>query len=74
MKLLIDDVVVRVLDLPEKIHGHAVASPDGVYNVYINAKQSYDCQCETYQHEVAHCAKDDFYAGGKLADVERSNT
>ena len=49
-----NDVFVRVIDLPYCIKGITVPDEEGDFNVYINSRLSYDEQKITYIHEHFH--------------------
>ena len=57
-----DDIVVRLIDLPEEVKGFTLKSPDGIYNMYINARLSRVMQHKTHEHEMEHIIREDFYA------------
>lgn len=48
------DVVIREVVLPPGIHGMIQEDPDGVANIYINEKDSWEERQKTLQHELAH--------------------
>lgn len=47
-----DDVIVRLLDLPYTVHGFTSMDSDRNYNVYINSKLSKEMQYRAYKHEI----------------------
>ena len=49
-----DNVYVRLDDMPPKIKGYVVLDENGDYNVYINKGLSYDQQMKALAHEVIH--------------------
>lgn len=52
-----DDVIVRLLDLPYTVHGFTSMDSDNNYNVYINSKLSKETQYRAYKHEIEHIAE-----------------
>ena len=55
-----DNIIVRVICMPVKIKGVTIPSPDGYYNIYINANYSVDMQNKILKHELRHVANYDF--------------
>lgn len=49
-----DQVIIRLIDLPNEIHGAVREDAEGDYNVYINAKLAPDQRAQTLQHELRH--------------------
>ena len=43
---------------------------DGFYNIYINARLSYEQQKKAIAHEMEHIARGDFFSDGTLEEVE----
>lgn len=69
-----DDVFVRVVDLPYRIDGTTVLDDNGDYNVYINARVSYEMQRISLKHELSHISKNHFYDSKPLdADELEAN-
>jgi len=48
------EVCVREVDLPPGVFGAIRESPDGVTNIYISARLSYEEKRKTYMHEIRH--------------------
>ena len=65
-----EDVIVRMVDIPEAVNGFASPSPDSAYNVYLNSKQSHETQVSTLLHELSHIENDDFSSEKDVADIE----
>ncbi len=55
-----DEIIKRVLDLPDGVYGYTVRDLEGDYNIYISSRMSYERQLETYEHELEHIRGDDF--------------
>lgn len=49
-----DDVIVRVVDLPSSVEGFLLGDPAGDYNIYINGRLTFKRQQEVLLHETAH--------------------
>lgn len=49
-----DNVYVRLMDMPAAVKGFAALDPDGNYNVYINMNLSQEQQMAALAHEVVH--------------------
>ena len=48
------EVCVREVDLPPGVCGAIRESPDGVTNIYLSARLSYEEKRKTYRHEMRH--------------------
>lgn len=48
------DVVVREVELPPGVHGMIQEDPEGVTNIYINERDSWEERQKTLQHELEH--------------------
>lgn len=55
-----DDIIVRIMPFPECIKGATIISPDGFYNIYINAIFSDEEQKNILRHEIQHIKNYDF--------------
>ncbi len=66
-----DDVFIRLKELPERIGGLTVLDENGDYNVYINSRWGFIGQRETTRHEQRHIDNNDFFNGKTIAEVER---
>ena len=55
-----ENIIVRVLPLPECVKGVTIVSPDDIYNVYINEIFSYEEQKKILLHELSHIKHIDF--------------
>lgn len=64
------DYIVRYVDLPIPIKGVTIMDHDGFYNIYINARLSYEQQKKAIAHEMEHIARGDFFSVGTLEEVE----
>lgn len=68
---MLDAVIVRLIDMPETIHGVTRKDAEGDYNVYINAKLSADGRAQAFRHEIEHIRLGHFYEVRSVADLER---
>lgn len=46
-----EDIFVRLKDLPYGMNAVTILDEDGDYNVYVNARLSYDGQLQAQRHE-----------------------
>ena len=58
--LQLDNVIIRVINLPICVKGVTVPHPDGTYNIFINSQYSIDVQRDTLKHELNHIKNLDF--------------
>lgn len=65
-----DEIITRLLDLPDTIHGFTVRDASGDFNIYLNSKLSNDQQLEAYQHEVSHIQNGDFGSNRPVGLIE----
>jgi len=66
----IDDYAVRLISLPGSVEGVTVVDSEGFCNIYINASLSYEARKRVVAHELGHAARDDFYSGDDIRDIE----
>lgn len=64
-----EDVIVRLMDLP--VPGVTVLDSDGNYNVYINARLSYEERKKTLAHELRHIKNDHFFDDRAVTIIEK---
>ncbi len=55
-----DNIIIRVVDLPYAVKGVTIPHTDCTYNIYINTKYSVETQNEILQHELRHIQNFDF--------------
>ena len=65
-----DDVIVRVVDMPHRVKGVVSESPDGAFNVYLNARHNAEMQREALTHEVEHIKNGDLSSGKSVTEIE----
>ena len=66
-----DDVLTRLIDLPDTVPAVTVLDEDGNYNVYINARLSNDNRRIAFEHELKHIKKSHFYTDKPVQECER---
>ena len=65
-----DDCTVRMVDLPVDCGGMVSLSPDGHFNIYLNARMDRATQREKFLHELRHIINDDFFNDDDIHTVE----
>jgi len=65
-----DDIIVRLIDMPCSVDGTTVRDDDGNYNVYINAHTSRKMQLDVLKHELSHIHRNHFDDGKSLREDE----
>jgi Zn-dependent peptidase ImmA (M78 family) len=63
------DFFVRIINID--VPGVTVLDEDGNYNVYINARLSYEQRKEVLKHELKHIGKDHFYKDISVIECEK---
>lgn len=66
-----NDVFVRVIELPSTIPALVALDPDGNYNIYINARLSHDEALRAYEHEKRHIFRNDFFRDAPIGIIEK---
>ena len=66
-----DNIIVRLLDLPHTIKGFCSPSPDGTYNIYVNARHTREMQDKTVEHELKHIEECDFETDKSVSVLEK---
>ena len=54
------DYCVRIVTLPDGVHGCVSEDADGYCSVYLNAKDSHERRYRAYEHEKKHIINGDF--------------
>jgi hypothetical protein len=67
---MMEQIIVRYVDLPTKIKGFVRVDCDGDYNVYINSRHCYCVQEQTLIHELNHIKRGDFYNNNGISEIE----
>ena len=65
-----EDIFVRLKDLPYGMNAVTILDEDGDYNVYVNARLSYDGQLQAQRHEMVHIQRDGFYNSLSIEEAE----
>lgn len=65
-----DEIYVKVVDLPGKVHGFTHVEPDGSYTIIVNANDCEARRMKAYRHEVDHIKRGDFDFGRDVQAVE----
>ena len=55
-----NDIFIRMIDMPGSFPGMTIEDADGDYNVYINAQLSQARRIKAYRHEMDHIRHNDF--------------
>jgi hypothetical protein len=63
------DYVVRLVPLPDGVHGCVSEDADGFCSIYINSKDGYHRQRKAYKHEKKHIENNDF-AKSDVVEIE----
>lgn len=61
-----EDIFVRLKDLPYGMNAVTILDEEGDYN----ARLSYDGQLQAQRHEMVHIQRDDFYNGLSVEEAE----
>ncbi len=61
------DIIFRVVDLPPSVRATVSTSPDGCYNVYINARLDKKRQKKAADHEMRHIEGDHLFRTSDVA-------
>lgn len=49
-----NDIFIRLVSLPQSVHGFVMEDPAGDYNVYIREQDPEELQLRTIDHELQH--------------------
>lgn len=66
-----NDIIVRVTDLPCSVRGMTSPDANGDYNIYLNARLNFETQQKTYNHELKHIKMNHFESFKSVAECER---
>ena len=66
-----DNIITRLIDLPDTVPGVTVLDENGDYNIYINARLSNDNRRIAFDHEIKHIKKSHFYTDKSVEQCER---
>lgn len=62
-----DNIIIRIISMPDEIHGMTVVDADGNYNVYLNSKCDFE---SAFLHEIIHILNNDFYNDAEIDTIE----
>ncbi len=65
-----EQVIIRLIDLPTSVHGFTVVDADGNYNVYLNSNGDLE---SAFAHEMQHILDNDFYNSEDIRVIEDTN-
>lgn len=65
-----NDIFVRLIDVPVDLKGLVKEDANGDYNIFINARYNYDQQLETYFHEEAHARLGHLHSDKDIEEIE----
>ena len=65
-----NDIYVRLVNLPSSVKGVTVLDENDDYNIYINQKLPPDQQRKVYEHEKNHIDNNDFHNFDEIEEVE----
>lgn len=68
--MIMEQVIIRYVNLPCKVKGFVREDCDGNYNVFINARHSQRTQELTLVHELSHIKRGDFYNNNGISEIE----
>lgn len=64
------DYFVVFMELPPKIWAFIRLNSDGTYTMYFDPRRSWEQMWDSYEHELWHIIRDDFYNGEPIWIVE----
>ena len=67
---MMNEVILRLVDMPATVKGFTVLDNNGDYNVYINPQYPVEMQRETALHELGHITANHFYSDLGIRDKE----
>ena len=65
-----NDIYVRLINLPSSVKGVTVLDENDDYNIYINQKLSPEQQKKVYEHEKNHIENGDFHNFDEIEEDE----
>lgn len=64
------DYHIFVMHFPAPVPACCHLNDDGTYCIYLNADYDFSHWMDSYEHELWHIIRDDFYGGKDIADLE----
>ena len=69
-----EEIIIRLMPLPAHVRAFTMPDAQGDYNVYINVLLSREQQDRSFQHELRHIRRGDFYKRDQSAkEIEAEN-
>lgn len=66
-----DNIFLRYAALPSTVRGLTVQDEAGDYNIYVNARLTYEANQQTLQHEIQHITSNDFNKLSHIRNIEK---
>lgn len=67
---LTESIHTRLVNLPHHVPGLAAVDEDGEPMIFLNARHTWEQNLRTYEHELQHIGRDDFYNGLTIIEAE----
>lgn len=55
-----NDIIVKLLDLPGTVHSFVISNADQTYTIVLNSKLNYEQNMISYEHELKHILNGDY--------------
>jgi len=65
-----DNIIVRVQDMPPRVKGFVRKSPDGMHNIYLNSRLTYEAMTNAFLHELEHIQRNDLDTDKPITELE----
>lgn len=65
-----NDIIIRVVDMPESIRALTIRDPENDYNIYLNCRLSQERLLQAYMHELQHIRSGDFDSSESVDLIE----
>lgn len=65
-----DEIIIRIVPLPEKINAATIPDENGDYNVYLSSRISEGRRRQALEHELRHIEKEHFYRSASVQEME----
>ena len=66
-----DEVFLRLVDMPETVRAFTMLDDNEGYNVYINARLGLEMQTKALYHELEHIRCGDLHSFATVEQIER---
>lgn len=67
---MIEDYVIRLVDMPITVDGLTIKDENDIYNIYINSRICQAQRINTFRHEMKHIRKHHFESELPVKDIE----